>query len=422
MKQTRINTIVISTFFCLILSIPSVQAITLTLDQQCDDSTALTTGCYQTLDKLQERIWGVDGVFGLTSLTPDTLNPNASNPLTVTIASGTYTGTLACLAGVNEGFVTFRGNGRDSTILTSTGDVTVFITGCGNVHFQDLSITNYYSGGFDTPVYITTRGTGDTSWTNVNLISTHGVAWYEVTTIFSSSPGGCQPVNNVPYPSKQPEHFFFNSRIIGGIAPFVAACGKSWLYGSDVVLKTSSQAKLQLPMTTILSYGEGDVRLFGSTVRTDLTGGLPAQTNEVVGITLGNGPAINDGTLHMHGGIINVTTIDSVDAIGIDATQANTLAHTLDTAFVIKSGNNADSVRLRGTGKLMSPLLWQSGDMPPANGSLVSQTGKDIFVETDCSASSCSGGDQPHLMIYSESCGQSGGSAWFNTVTGQCRQ
>lgn len=396
-------------------------ATTLSLDKSCDDATGLTTNCYQTLAKLQERIWGVAGSWGITTPGANTLNPDASNPVTVNIGPGVFEGVLACLSVNNSGYATFRGNGRASTTLTTAGDVNVFITGCGNIHFQDLTIFNDFNGGLDTPIYITHRGNGDTSWSNVTLESVHGVGWYEVTTLFSSSPGGCQAVGSTAYPAKKPEHFFFGARIIGGITPFVSACSLSWLYGSDILLKSSPTATLALPLASVFAYGEGDVRLFGSTVRMNLSSGLPQGVTEVKGIELGNGSAIPTGTLHMHGGIINVTTPSGIDAIGINASQANTLAHTLDTAFVVSAGTGADSIRLQGPGQTLSPLLWQSGTTPPNNGNLTSFTGKDVYVETDCDSNGCNGGDQPHMMLYSETCGQNGGSPWFDVVTGDCR-
>ena len=71
-------------------------------------------------------------------------------------------------------------------------------------------------------------------------------------------------------------------------------------------------------------------------------------------------------------------------------------------------------------------MLWQSSAVPPSatteTNVLRSSDGKDIFVETDCSATgNCSaGGNETHLMIYNEAqCGA--GNPWFDVVTGSCR-
>jgi hypothetical protein len=47
-------------------------------------------------------------------------------------------------------------------------------------------------------------------------------------------------------------------------------------------------------------------------------------------------------------------------------------------------------------------------------------TGLDLFVEGDCAPNGdCSGGPDPHLMIYDDRCQVDG--PWFDTVTGACR-
>jgi hypothetical protein len=125
----------------------------------------------------------------------------------------------------------------------------------------------------------------------------------------------------------------------------------------------------------------------------------------------------------MHGGIIAVDASKgavSRNAIGIDvnkSTNGDGKAHTFETAWTVKAGTGGGTVtRLKGNGEHESPFLWQAGtDVPVPN--LVSLTGADMFVETDCNSSGCSGGSEPHLMIYSSSCP----SKWFDLVRQQCR-
>ena len=74
-------------------------------------------------------------------------------------------------------------------------------------------------------------------------------------------------------------------------------------------------------------------------------------------------------------------------------------------------------IRLRGDGTFASPFLWQAGTGVPA-ANLVSKTGMDAFVETDCVAQGgCVGGSHPRLMLYDEGCE----SGWFDSVQQACR-
>jgi len=69
--------------------------------------------------------------------------------------------------------------------------------------------------------------------------------------------------------------------------------------------------------------------------------------------------------------------------------------------------------------------VWPTGSLPPnatgETGGAQSETGQDMFVETDCgSGGDCSGGgSETHLMIYNSSCSTAG--PWFDVVTGACR-
>ena len=172
---------------------------------------------------------------------------------------------------------------------------------------------------------------------------------------------------------------------------------------------------LTVPRIGVAVTAEGDVRLFGSSVRSHPGAGF-TQNVDFIGVSLGQSQP--GGVFHMHGGIVSVNAGPlGRDAVGIDATDATTFAHTLGTAFITKKGTGG-AIRVRGSGNVQSPLLWQSGTDVPLGG-ISSQTGKDLFVETDCDASGCSGaGVQPHLMIYSAACGA---DPWFDTVRGACR-
>ena len=126
------------------------------------------------------------------------------------------------------------------------------------------------------------------------------------------------------------------------------------------------------------------------------------------------------GEFHMHGGAISVNSsnLPGVNAIGIRMTNnggaGTARAHTLDTAFAVKGGST--STRLSGTGDFESPQLWEARTDPPAAGG--AKDGQDIYVETDCDASGCSGASDPHLMIYKASCTP---TPWFDSARNACR-
>jgi hypothetical protein len=93
-----------------------------------------------------------------------------------------------------------------------------------------------------------------------------------------------------------------------------------------------------------------------------------------------------------------------------------------NTARVSLYGS-AVRTRERNGGRVDSPLLWAEGTAPPTGGSasdLQSETGSDLFVETDCASVGCqAAGTEPHLLVYSAACATAG--PWFDTVTGRCR-
>ena len=98
-------------------------------------------------------------------------------------------------------------------------------------------------------------------------------------------------------------------------------------------------------------------------------------------------------------------------------------ASTVGTPFSLATGGAV--TRVAGS-TAKSPFLWRAGSTPPTAGEggtgLVSEEGFDLFVETDCDGTTCvaGGGDEPHLMIYSEFC--SNGGPWWDAVAGGCRQ
>jgi len=414
---------------------------TLYLNKDCA-AAGLTQNCYQTIDEVQVKLWGKVTDFGLPFgdklvIQPETINPNANNPVTVLIGEGTFSGQFSCsvmLGDENLGYVSFIGQGRDNTVLTHPYMV-FHSAGCGNLMFQDLTMLNVGAAGtLAATTYFWGWGIGDTTWNNVKLESINGIPWYEVSN-FVSSGTNCKTAPLPAYVLNAPRqnHYFFNSTIIGAKTPYIGACGQTWMYSSEIIMKTNPATGLVsgfddiLPI--VLVYREGDVRLFGTSVRVDVSAGVPPELRSVVGVHVGG--AEFDGVFHMHGGDIDIDTssIAGLNAVGIEniTTDAGSIAHTLNTPIFVKSAAGANSTRLKGVGKIFSPQLWSPDVEPPEHnvntGNFASLNGQDMFVETDCGNSSCSnGGNKPHLMVYSDACNAETGQPWFNNVTGECRQ
>jgi hypothetical protein len=123
----------------------------------------------------------------------------------------------------------------------------------------------------------------------------------------------------------------------------------------------------------------------------------------------------------MIGGIVNVDAgnlFADVDAIGVwleSPVGRTAQADLRETAFNLTAGLAGSVLRIVGNGSARSPYLWEAGSQPP---SVASQMGSDLFVETDCDATACAGGAEPHLMIYDASCSP---TPWYDVVRRACR-
>lgn len=367
--------------------------------------------CFEDLDSLQSFIWGQGG-----------LHPDASDPLIVDIGAGTFTGTLSCPSG--GGHVTFRGSGREHSVLQGTSAITVKVDGCEDLEFQDLTIQAPTSGG-NTLAAVKWLGCGSSTWTDMDLLvrdastsSESSAAWWDA--------GECQAV-----------HYWFGSRVFNegssekSFGFYVAGDDQHWFYGGDI--KTEGAVDTPDPALQAAVYvagtgGSGDVRIYGSTVR--------ALTGEAVNVSYTLHESLggfgfnaimahaDDATVHVHGGIIVADASASNGVQDVDAAEASggaTFVHTLDTAYNVvpgQGGGTARRVVASGTGQVKSPFQWPAGGDPPA---AKGQTGSDTFVETDCgSDGDCNGGgNETHLMIFNDAACPT--QEWFDSTTGRCR-
>lgn len=359
---------------------------------------SLGTDCYQTVADLQDAIWGTSGI-----------NPTASAPLVVDIGVGDFTGELSCS---NGGHVSFRGVGRDHSRIIRPGPptfsvhATLEVIDCDDLEFQDLALINTVQAFGSFPTAVSWAGGGSSTWTDVHLEGDYA-GWFD----FTANGCGANPV-----------HYFFGSLIVsGGHYGYVAGCGEHWVYGSEIRMRAKDNNMQQAPFRRGVAVGEeGDFRIFGSTIRAHPDASYTGN-HDFIGVQVGVG---GGGIFHMHGGIISVKAPPGRIAAGIDGQASDALAHTIGTAFALNASGGGSAIRVSGIGKLQSPHVWESGTAPPpgspAGGStsVISQTGKDMYVETDCDDTDCDGKSDPHLMIYHAGCTP---EPWFDVVRGECR-
>lgn len=365
------------------------------------DSGDIGVKCFESVSSLNDYIWGSSGIF-----------PTASAPLTVDIGPGEFAGQIYCPSGA-DGYVTFRGAGRDRTIIKKSGtwlQLAVQVYGCESLGFQDLSVvaesTDSHIG-----YAVYWIGGGSSSWTDVNLTG-DSTGWYDV---------GCGG-DSTDAPDGR--HNFWGSTVAGGKFGFYAECGETWFYGGEVDAFASLSGSFTDKLAGVWVAHRGEVHLNGAAVRVS-TAGISSGSGTAYGARVG--PSGNTfsvpsgyGEFHSHGGLVSVKTgnLSGVAAVGIQVNDnsgaGDARAHTHETAFVVVGG--ASSTRLTGGGTFESPFQWEARTSPPAAGG--AKNGQDTYVETDCDASGCSSGSDPHLMIYSSSCST---SPWFDTVRNACR-
>lgn len=370
------------------------------LRKTCD-----VANCFTTTSDLTTWLWG-DGPDDRTN------EPSSGDRVAVHVGPGDFgpfecTGTDGSGGAVDRGYVGVIGSGRKQTsFVRSTPDGGVSGACVGAVHIencQEMDFSHLSARG-ETGVFW--LGGGEATWSDVDMIGSPqeprcGLAsqgWYDQTGVGGKS-----------------KHFMFGSRAIG--RGELTAMGLNvpgaeiWFYGGDVLAK--GMAETMHNVTAAHSVGAGDIRFFGTTIRTQLAEGIASGPSRFNGAEVRNG-----GTLHMHGGIINASAhqgTGDVDVFGIRAEGSGTFAHSPDTAFVVRAGGDGLATRVESVdgATVQSPFLWPAGTTPPDAASL---HGSDAFVETDAGAS----GDEAHMMVRDSSC-SAGGGPWRDMATGSCR-
>jgi hypothetical protein len=386
--------------------------------------------CATTMHELLDWTW-------------DTRQPSASNPLLVDIGPGEFlihqqyilpnsnilnTPRSLCK---DNGFVTFRGAGRDTTVIGGVGksvglsfDVgtrypsTMSIANCENLTFEDMTIRSGLAiDGIEETAGngILWTGGGSSVWTNVG-VEAAGYGWIDV----------CDASGDVG------EHKWFASSIKSGPGGYynvgyASMCGDNSFYGGEIIAKKDGI----LPTSgTLLGAAavsnNGNIAIYGALVRAinPADGAAQFGTYSSSSVFSAHGGLLSKdgGTIHMHGGIVSVRSESNLNSsvYGLVVDGTGTI-HTPDTAFGLKASGTGQVTRIVDIStNAKSPFQWPPSATPPAINSL---TGSDTFIETDCAADgNCDSGTNthPHLMIHDQSC-NNGNDPWFNSTLGACR-
>lgn len=401
--------------FLLIFTCPQAYAV---IDTSVSNAASVST--INLRKDCKDQINCVTSMSEVINWTWDTRNPSAESPLLVDIGTGIFQIPGDRLFCKNKGYVTFRGAGRDNSVLTggaptqTIGSTVISIDNCKNITFQDMTIqSDSWAGKEGSKLGIIWKNGGNSTWTNVHVkATTYG--WSDVSCTAGSDPG---------------EHYWFSSRIDTlsdgpANAAYYSLCGDNWFYGGELHATMSIKNNVTSIFGVASKTSKSKVHLFGTAIRVSSLNGAPLLAQPSA-FGYGGLLAINGGNVHMHGGIVSVDASLGADKQSVHAIRSyidgftSGYAHTPGTAFVLKAGTNGVAQRINPDSLSDSPFTWPTGKTPP---NIVSKTGSDLFVETDCSASGCIvTGNETHLMIYNNACSSPTSGPWYDVVTGKCR-
>ena len=209
-------------------------------------------------------------------------------------------------------------------------------------------------------------------------------------------------------------------------------CGISEIHGSNIFVTKTILGNTNWSMIGVEAGAKGEIALYGSSVRvivpaTASAGIVFSNQNISIPPVYGQGGllALDGGIIHMHGGIVSVrherndvtSSVFGARTIGVGS-----MVHTPDTAYGMKaSGSGVVARVMMSGGEVSAPYQWPQSTNPP---NIISVTGADIFIETDCSMTGAcdnvpSTQQEPHIMIYNSYCTL--GKPWFDSTMKQCR-
>lgn len=383
----------------------------------------------------------------------NTRQPSEQRPLAVDIGPGTIVSPanseLGCADGqrpplwcpLGSGHVTFRGAGRESTLILnpsppingSPSGAAVYANACEDLEFRDLAIESWNTGVWWDGAY------GSSTWTDVRITGQF-YGWYDIRG--SGLSIGGSPVPAEPVGTTRSSHYFYSCKIERSVfspinaTPFTAwlsSVSDAWLYGSEILANgepgEGKVTAVQLWGGRGTVCGQDQVRsgprfrMFGGAIR--------AAGDDVTGVLVLGDPGLSSADrpeFHLHGGIISLASGTGGPLVGLligdsNPTGPQAFAHTIDTAFALATAGSAtrvlSGVSLGGNGSAVSPLAWGPRTDPPP---VVSESGQDSYMEIDCDAACCTdtGGNSVHEMVYDSTCLLPGGP-WRDQVTGACR-
>jgi|GEM_PF-5981531 len=378
------------------------------------DCTGLSN-CFETLDEVLEELGERPG----NGRTP----PGATHPVVVDIGAGVFAltdTTYPYCDGVSH--LTFRGAGKDATILTgggyaSPGDgfldlfapYAVLVRDCSNLDFSSLTIR-------------TQQGVSDSG---IRFTGTGSTFWYSVRILVDNANPGTTPVAYLDGPgdgSNPQAHHWTDVQ-----ATVKRAGGPAygfWISGSRHEFR-ASHIQLQSGGGIIYGalYGTGsfDLDVQGSLVEVSDSGSDGA---DVIAIWFTSGgflyPNCDAGKATIEGSKIrahSVRTVGNTRAIANFCASQPGAVKARGSQFEV-TGNNT---LIRVSGVVDSPYDLGSGANPPVVSNVWSVRGYDRFLETDCGATcqSTSQGSQIHELVFDPNCGTAG--RWFDTTTRKCR-
>jgi hypothetical protein len=357
------------------------------------------------------------------------LPPSESNPVVVDIGPGIFNLNLANLPTDENDMpipwcreqsnLTFRGAGTLSTFITGGGypGVSMFyipalpdvfqayvvrIDDCSEVYFEDLTIyanqqaAPYVGAGAKVKSAVRFVGNGSTHWDGVELLGSGGLS----SAFVDGGPAGVGSST----------HFWADSYLYSTYTALWSENGRHLM--TDSMVEVSASGTMY---GTVYGNSDFDITLVDTAVVATNTSPI----YPTIGV-LGNSGAgdCENGRITLLRGSI---TANGASPAGISSGCGPVFALDVEYDLTATAGSAA---RIGGAATFAPVNDVGTGANPGTQqmNALWSKTNEDLFFETDCSATRCSGsseGPETHLLRFDTGCSTAG--PWFDTHTAVCR-
>ncbi|MDH5649494.1 MAG: hypothetical protein OEY67_07530 [Gammaproteobacteria bacterium] len=390
-----------------VLAVIDSDASEIQLRKNCNAGGVQLDNCFTSLVDTLEWLWGID-----PAKTHRSPIPSKTDPVIVDIGPGLFyvptpenAGDVGAFCD-QRGFVTFRGAGREHSIISAADGATGYglaINNCTSLSFQDLTIDTK-----DTFFGILWTGDGNSSYSNIELIG-NGQLWYDL---------NCTTGNS--------KHYWTSSKLTAKTNPdtfpianaYTSTCAETWFFGSEITaIGTRNNAKV-----IAIDVSSGIVHVYGSNIRALSDPGIA--TSNIIAVQSFS----NLGEVHIHGTGIDAISTDNNNVVALKALSEGNI-HASETSYVLKSNGGTKTRVVTDGGVINAPFNWGPRTEPPA---IISVSGADTYIETDClKDQKCSWkpdplpqNEYPHMMVYRPACTGTGADQgpWYDTVTMECRQ